>query len=204
MSGPPFNCPVLILAAGQSRRMGGRDKLLEEIDGVPLITRLARAALATGQPVLVTLPPQGSARRAALQGEPVRIVTADLAADGMAASLVAGLAALPERADAVMILLGDLPEIGADDLRAVMAAAASAPQAIWRGATDDGRPGHPVVFPRRLFSELAGLQGDSGAQTVIQAHAGDLRLCSLPGARAVTDLDTPEAWAAWRAKQARR
>lgn len=204
MSGAPFNCPVLILAAGQSRRMGGRDKLLEEIDGVPLITRLARAALATGQPVLVTLPPQGAARRAALQCEPVRAVTVDRAADGMAASLVAGLAALPETADAVMILLGDLPEIGADDLRAVMAAAASAPQAIWRGATEDGRPGHPVVFPGRLFTELAGLQGDSGAQAVIQAHAGDLRLCPLPGARAVTDLDTPEAWAAWRAKQARR
>lgn len=203
MSGPPFDCPVLILAAGQSRRMGGRDKLLEEIDGVPLITRLARAALATGQPVFVTLPPQGTSRRTALQGEPVRIVTAERAPDGMAASLVAGLAALPDTADAVMILLADLPEIGADDLRAVMAAAASAPEAIWRGATQDGRPGHPVVFPKRLFGELAGLKGDSGAQAVIKAHAQDLRLWSLPGQRAVTDLDTPEAWAAWRAGQAR-
>ncbi|NBR54129.1 MAG: nucleotidyltransferase family protein, partial [Rhodobacteraceae bacterium] len=42
--------PILILAAGKSSRMRGRDKHLEEIDGVPLLRRLALAALALGEP----------------------------------------------------------------------------------------------------------------------------------------------------------
>lgn len=194
-----FMCPVLILAAGQSRRMRGRDKMLEDVDGEPLLRSRARVALATGQQVVVVLPDAAEDRRAALDRLPVTVVVAERAADGMAASIVAGLAAVPEEACAVMILLADLPEITEDDLNAVLSAASADRTAIWRGASEDGRAGHPVVFPKRFFADLAGLRGDSGAQSVISVNRDALRLCPLPQARAVTDLDTPEAWAAWRA-----
>ncbi|MEL6586700.1 MAG: NTP transferase domain-containing protein, partial [Pseudomonadota bacterium] len=50
-------CPaILILAAGASSRMRGRDKLLEEIDGTPLILRAVRAACAVSAEVVVALP----------------------------------------------------------------------------------------------------------------------------------------------------
>lgn len=198
-----FVCPVLLLAAGRARRMRGRDKLLQRVDGAAILRSRAEAALATDQQVIVVLPPQAQEhaqeRRAVLEGLAVRIVIAEHAGTGMAASLVAGVAALPSEVHGVMVLLGDLPELRAEDLGAVMTAARSAPNAIWRGASEQGIAGHPVFFPARIVPELGKLSGDAGAKEVIRAHSGDLRLCTLPGHRAITDLDTPEEWAAWRA-----
>lgn len=189
---------ILILAAGASSRMGGRDKLLEPVEGTPLLRRLALAGLATGHPVTVVLPPDRPGRGAALDGLDLRQVMAVDAREGMAESLKAGLAALPPEA-AVLLLLADLPEIGPEDLAAVLRAGAFDPDLIHRGATAEGQPGHPVLLPPWLRPELLALTGDQGAQPVLRRHADRVRLVPLPGHRAVTDLDTPEDWAAWRA-----
>lgn len=181
--------------------MGGRDKLMEPVEGTSLLRRLALAGLATGHPVTVVLPPDRPARGAALDGLDLRHVTAVHARGGMAESLKAGLAALPEQAP-VLLLLADLPEITTADLRAVLLAGEAAPEMIHRGATADGRPGHPVLLPAWLRPELQALEGDEGARRVLQQHRDRTRLVPLPGNRALTDLDTPEDWAAWRAAQA--
>lgn len=180
--------------------MRGADKLLETVDGEALLRRQTRIALATGAPVIVVLPPDRPARRAALAGLAAAIVTAPDPDEGLAASIRAGVAALPENAAAVMILLGDLPELTTDDLARMIAAFRDDPAApILRATGEDGAPGHPVIFPRRCFAALMALQGDDGARGLLR-DAPDLRLIALPGARATTDLDTPEAWAAWRAR----
>jgi CTP:molybdopterin cytidylyltransferase MocA len=194
---------VLILAAGAARRMRGRDKLLEVVGGLPLLARIAGAALATGAPVTVALPPAGrpgagQARAEALFGLDLRLVRVADADRGMAESLKAGLRALPPDAD-VLLLLADLPEITAADLRLVLQAWAQDPGAILRGSDTAGRPGHPVGLPHRLREELLALHGDAGAREVLARHAGQVRLVPLPGTHATTDLDTPEDWAAWRA-----
>lgn len=183
--------------------MRGADKLLEPVDGMALLTRQARAALATGARVIVTLPPAPGPRGAALARLDVTRVPVADAAEGMAASIRAGVAALSPGTSALMILLADLPEIEAPDLARLLAAQSETPGAILRAAAEDGRPGHPVVFPPDLFAELAMVTGDEGARRVVAAHRGRLRDLPLPGARAVTDLDTPEAWAAWRAMTGR-
>lgn len=188
---------LLLLAAGGSRRMGGRDKLLEPVAGEALIARQARAGLAAGLRVLVTLPPGAPARMAALRGLAVRIVRVADAAEGMGASIRAGVAALPEAAPGVMILPADMPEIGAGDLLVLADAFAATPDSVLRAAAEDGTPGHPVIFPRRLFTALARLSGDAGARALLRGE--DVRPIALPGRRALTDLDTPEEWAAWRA-----
>lgn len=189
---------ILILAAGASTRMRGADKLLERLEDQPQIARIARAALATGLPVTVALPPDRPARAAALAGLAVTPVIAADAAGGMAESLKSGLAALPGDA-AVLLLLADLPEITAEDLRAVLQAAATAPQLIHRGTAADGTPGHPVLFPPWARAEMAALQGDEGARGLLRRHADRVRPVPLPGRHATTDLDTPEDWAAFRA-----
>ncbi len=66
-----------------------------------------------------------------------------------------------------------------------------------RAASDQGVPGHPVLFPRRFLADLQALRGDTGARDLL-ARARPV-LVPRPGRRALTDLDTPEAWAAWRA-----
>lgn len=188
---------ILILAAGSSSRMRGADKLLEPIDGTPQLARIAQAALHTGCPVSVALPPDRPAREACLDGLALNIVFVPNPQDGMAASLVAGLDALPKSAP-VLLLLADLPEITAADLSYFLKAWATHPNRIARGTAEEGTPGHPVGFPADLRAELLALYGDQGAREVLQRHKARLLLVPLPGQHATTDLDTPEDWARWR------
>jgi CTP:molybdopterin cytidylyltransferase MocA len=192
---------ILILAAGSSSRMRGGDKLLERVDGQPQLARILQAALQTGLPVTVALPPDRPERAAAIAALPAQRITVPDPAQGMAASLTAGLASLPATAG-VMLLLADLPEITAQDLITLRDAWAQEPEAILRGAAVDGTPGHPVCFPPDLRDDLMTLKGDEGARSVLVRHRARLRLIPLPGRHATTDLDTPEDWAAWRAARA--
>ncbi|MCE8508951.1 nucleotidyltransferase family protein [Ruegeria pomeroyi] len=193
--------PILLLAAGRSRRMGGADKLMQEIDGMPLLRRTALRALKVA-PVIVAVPPAPHPRHDALAGLPVDIVAVPDADEGMNASLRRAVSALADETPAAMVLLADLPDLTSDDLTLVLGAVDfSTKNLIWRGATESGHPGHPVVFHRALFPALLELTGDAGAQAVVQAHRDRLVLIPLPGAHARTDLDTPEAWANWRAKR---
>ncbi|WP_444666034.1 nucleotidyltransferase family protein [Cereibacter changlensis] len=185
---------ILILAAGASSRMRGADKLLEPVEGVPLLRLLALRALATGARVLVALPPDRPSRAAALEGLAVERITVAEAAEGMAAALRAGAAAVR---GPLMVLLGDLPEITTEDLQAMLAAGRETPETILRATSAEGQPGHPILFPPALLPELMRLTGDTGARALFAGRP--LRLIALPGRHATTDLDTPEDWAAWRA-----
>ncbi|MFD0858215.1 nucleotidyltransferase family protein [Roseovarius aquimarinus] len=189
---------ILLPAAGASARMRGRDKLLEKVEGQPLLRRQALRARATGAHVLVTTRRDRPARAEALAGTGVRLVPVADPSEGIAASLRAGLAALPDGIGALMVLLPDLPEIDTPDLGAVIEAHRKAPARILRACAEDGTPGHPTLFPARLWPRLAELTGDAGAAALIRAEGFDP--VPLPGARAITDLDTPEAWAEWRAR----
>lgn len=193
-------CTILILAAGASSRMRGGDKLLEDVAGQPLLARQARVALATGCPVRVALPPDRPARRSALAGLAVDLVTVADAASGMAASIRAGVVGV---AGPVLLLLADLPEITRDDLEQVLAAQHTDPGMILRGTAADGTPGHPVLFPPWALPALARLTGDTGARDLLKAEQARTRLIALPGTHATIDLDTPEDWAAWRARHGR-
>lgn len=186
---------ILILAAGRSARMRGADKLLIQIDGIAQLRRIALAALATGRPVLVALAPEQSVRRAAIQDLPVSLVAVTDADEGMAASIRAGVRALPQGC-AVMILPADMPALEQADLEALLAAHDAQPGMILRGASLD-RPGHPVVFPQDMLSALLLLAGDEGARGLIARRADQVQLVPLPGQNATLDLDTPEEWAEW-------
>jgi molybdenum cofactor cytidylyltransferase len=93
-----------------------------------------------------------------------------------------------------------MPEVGAGDIdRLIAGFDPEEGREIVRAVAADGTPGHPVLFGRRFFESLAALRGDRGARDVL-AEAGEFAV-EVPtgGRRALTDLDTPEAWAAWRA-----
>ncbi|MBC7737102.1 MAG: NTP transferase domain-containing protein [Candidatus Saccharibacteria bacterium] len=188
---------ILIPAAGAARRMRGADKLLMPVDGTPQLRRIALQALMTGLPVQVTLRAEDASRRAALAGLDVAIVPVMDADEGMAASLRAG-GALLAAGSALMVVPADMPEIGTQDLGTMIAAHLAAPDAILRGAAA-GVAGHPVVIPADLVPGLGAMAGDSGARALIAGNAGRVTLVSLPGRRAVLDLDNPEDWSLWQA-----
>jgi molybdenum cofactor cytidylyltransferase len=182
--------PTLLLAAGSSRRFGDQ-KLLQELDGKPLIRWTAEALDAVvPDETVVVVPPFAGKIRAALSGLRVRFVENRRAEDGMGTSIAAGIGSLDDRAEAVLVTLADVPFGPALVLPAVV-------QRYRKGVAEivapsfRGVPGHPVLFARSVFPELAALRGDSGARAVIErdpARRDILELDVEPPA----DVDTPD------------
>lgn len=188
---------IVLLAAGASSRMRGADKLMEDVDGQPLIHLMA-ARCAKAAPTRVVLGPGQDTRRAALDALDVEIMEAG-GTDGMAASIRAGVAGV--KAKSLMIALADMPEITAGDLHLLLGLHAQGMAPIVQAAAADGTPGQPVVFAQKFLKKFADLQGDAGAKSILKAHARDVALVPLKDQRATLDLDTPEDWSAWRATQ---
>ena len=190
---------ILIPAAGRSSRMRGRDKLLEDVDGVPLLRNRARVGLDIAESVLIGLPQGDHARRATLNGLSVDIVTLPPDRVGLGYTIAAGARATQ---GALMILPADMPDLGAQDLAQVVAEFdLDGGRRITRGCSRD-RAGHPVIFPASYLPELCQLTGDDGAKSLLRG--ADILRIQLAGNRAVTDLDTPEDWAAWRTARTKR
>lgn len=190
---------VLLLAAGASTRMNGPDKLLMEIDGTSLLRRSAKAILAANITRLHVILPPHSPRKGALKNLPVNIIEAKNWADGMAASIRAGMAAISPDCKAVIIALADMPDINANHINALIAVFSPTNQ-ICRAQTADGVAGNPVLFGKRFFPALAQLTGDKGARDLIASAPEHLHLVPTDGQAAVTDLNTAAAWAAWQKK----
>lgn len=185
---------AVILAAGKASRMAGSHKLLAEFDGVPLVRRIAIAAIQSGMDaVSVVTGHRAPEITQALTGLPVTIDHNPDFASGMASSLVTGMrsSALSD-AQGVAVLLGDMPGIDADALRRLRQAFdASGGRAIVR-ATSGGRRGNPVILPQSTFESLLALKGDIGARAVIEASELEIIDVDL-GPAARLDVDTPEA-----------
>ncbi|MCV2870047.1 nucleotidyltransferase family protein [Defluviimonas sp. WL0002] len=194
---------ILIPAAGSSSRMRGADKLMEPVDDEPVLRRVARLSLAASPLVFVTLPdggPYALPRKSALSGLQVRLLPLSDAHEGMAASLRAGAKMAGKHlASGLMVVPADMPELTAPDLITVAAIYEQEPDSVLRATASDYTPGHPVVFPLRLFPALSVLSGDRGGQKILQEESA--RLLPLPARHATTDLDTPEEWAEWRNRQ---
>jgi CTP:molybdopterin cytidylyltransferase MocA len=168
----------LVLAAGEGRRFGG-PKQLAPLDGRPLIEH-ALAALAGLDRVVVVLGAYaGDVRRGADLGA-AEVVVCDDWAEGMSASLRAGLAALRAE-DEVVIVLADQPFITAAVVERVRAVRGPAARAVY-----GGEPGHPVVVRAPLLERAGELRGDAGFRELLgEAAAVDCSELADP-----RDIDT--------------
>lgn len=192
-AGPDARVAALVLAAGRSSRMGASNKLLATIDGVPLVRIAAEAALASQcSPVHVVTGHQADTVAAALDGLDVTIVDNPAYADGLSASLAAGIRSLDDDIDAVLVLLADMPRITPAILDRLVATFDPADDIEIVVPTFEGRRGNPVLWSRRFFAELLGLTGDIGARNLIARHAANVAEVEI-GAAVALDVDTPEA-----------
>jgi CTP:molybdopterin cytidylyltransferase MocA len=191
--------PILILAAGQSTRMRGTDKLLEDVGGIPLLRKQVEMALKVSPNVFVALHHNAAARQAALDNLPATPIRVEEAAEGMSGTMRGAVRRLPE-GQGFMMMLGDLVALDAADLHAILGAYENQPDhLIWRGATANGKAGHPIIFDASLRPAFEKLRGDGGGEALVKPLCARTCLVPLPGERARLDLDTPEQWAAWRA-----
>ncbi|WP_337186826.1 NTP transferase domain-containing protein [Phenylobacterium sp.] len=183
---------AVVLAAGAGRRFGG-GKLLAAFEGRPLLHGALAAARAApvSEVVVVT-----GAGRAAVEAcvrafDPaMRLVHAADHAEGMAASLRAGVAALGSEVEGVFVFLGDMPRAPVAVLEALArAVAAGAPAAA---PEFGGRRGNPVVLGRGLFGAVAGLTGDAGARAILGGLGDRLARIPAPDDGVLFDVDRPE------------
>jgi molybdenum cofactor cytidylyltransferase len=180
---------AVVLAAGSSSRMG-RNKLLLELAGEVVVRRAVRAAVESGvDRVVVVLGHEEALVRAALAGLPhVAIVNPDHA-QGVGTSLHAGVRRAAQEADAVVVVLPDMPFVSAEMIRALVERhrATGAPVVVSHyGAVQ----APPTLFHRTLFAELLATPGDRCAKQVVGRHEAEAVVVEQP-ADALPDLDVP-------------
>lgn len=186
---------AILLAAGRASRWrasGGREatKLVAPWRGRPMARAVAEAALASrARPLVVVLGHEAAAVRAALDGLPAAFVENRDFAQGLSTSLRAGLAALPARCDGAVVLLGDMPEVGADLIDALIAGFEARPDALAVAPRGAGGLGNPVLLSRGLFAQAAELSGDKGARRLVE-RAGARRVeIDWAGEEIALDID---------------
>jgi molybdenum cofactor cytidylyltransferase len=187
---------AVILAAGRSTRFGPSNKLLADLGGVPVIRRTVSAVKESGvATVIVVTGHMADEVRAALDGLGVSFTTNPAYREGLAASLKAGLAALPRAIDGVLVALGDMPGVTAADIDRLIAGLAPKEGRSIVVPTYRGKRGNPVLFASHLVSELAEVEGDAGAKHVIGRHGDEVAEVEIGSERIFLDVDTPEALA---------
>ena len=181
----------VVMAAGTSTRMG-RNKLLLDLEGEPVVRRTAQRMVAAGlDPVIVVLGHEAELVRRALGDVAARIqlvVNADYLR-GVNSSLKAGIASLPETVGAAVVVLADMPFVTSDMLSALVTQyrASSAPLVI---SDYDGVNAPPMLYDRSLFVELLTMEGEGCGRAVVKRHRAEALVISWPAA-ALNDLDVP-------------
>lgn len=194
---PQLPLAAVLLAGGASRRFGADNKLLAEVDGVPIVARTAREILAAGVGELVVVTgAEHTGYVAALAGLPVRFVPNAAWDEGIGSSIAAGVRSLSEVPQGAFIVPGDLPNLTAAVFRTLGVAFAEADGAcVVVPVTAAGAQRNPVLWPRALFAKLAALTGPKGGKSLLDT-LGDRRVDVAFGDESLfADIDTPEDYA---------
>ena len=175
----PPRVDAIVLAAGLSRRMGGTNKLLASLDGVPMVTRVVRAALASrAEAVLVVAGHEAPRVAATLARAPVELVRNDAFASGLASSVRAGIQALKPEVEGALVCLGDMPWVGSDVMDAVIAGFDPERGRTICVPTCDGKRGNPLLWGADFFGAIDELVGDEGARRLLEKYAD--RVIEIP------------------------
>ncbi|WP_420404856.1 NTP transferase domain-containing protein [Nisaea sp.] len=184
---------AVVLAAGQSTRMGDANKLLSTLDGKAMIRRVVETALASSAGrVLVVTGHQPDRIRAALAGLDVAYVHNPNFAGGLSTSVRSGISALPEDTEAALVCLGDMPHVSAEVLNRLIAAYNPVEGRAVVVPVHAGRPGNPVLWDSRFFGEMQELEGDRGARSLLTEFADLVCEVEITEAGVHLDIDTPE------------
>jgi molybdenum cofactor cytidylyltransferase len=178
----------ILLAAGQSTRMG-RNKLLLPLGGTTVLRRAVGTAVEAGlSPILVVLGHESEKIREEVSGLPCRTIFNEDYALGMNTSVRRGFRALPDEAAAGIVLLGDMPFVLPAMIEELVARfRQGAPLVV---STYEGVIAPPILYGRSLFSELRALAGDGCGRQVVKRHRAEAVEVAWP-ASALSDLDVP-------------
>ena len=183
---------AIVLAAGFARRMG-RQKLLLDLRGKPVVRWSVEALLPHVADTVVVTGQDDAAVRSALDGLPLRFAVNPRPQAGQGSSIAIGAAALKPWTAAALVALGDQPRLPEGLIGALLRAREQTGRAIV-APVYRGTQGTPVLFAADVFDELRALDGDAGARTVVQARPERVARVTVD-APMPPDVDTPEDYA---------
>lgn len=190
---------ALVLAAGRSTRMGANNKLTELVAGKPMVRHVVETALAANlASVRVVTGNKPAEIQHALDGLQVTYTHNPNFAKGLSTSLAAGTHALEDDIDGVIVLLGDMPLISTDLITRLIAAFDPSENRAICVPVHNGKRGNPILWAARFFSDMAKVQGDTGARHLIGENAEWIVEVEAGDGAIFRDIDTPEALARLR------
>jgi molybdenum cofactor cytidylyltransferase len=194
-SAPPI--AAVVLAAGRSRRMAPHNKLLVvDRTGKAMIARVVDNVLSSNaRPILVVTGHQSEQIQHALGGRPVRYVHAADYAEGLSASLKAGIAAVAEECSAALVCLGDMPLVTGRMIDRLLSSYDPDHGRLIVLPTFRGKQGNPMLWDRRFFPEILQISGDSGARFLIGKHIEAVVEVEMADDAVLRDFDTTESLA---------
>jgi CTP:molybdopterin cytidylyltransferase MocA len=179
---------ALLLAAGRSERMG-RCKQLLPLAGKPLVRHSLETLIAAGvEEIIVVLGPKGRKIAQVIQDLPVTMVENNAPASDMADSVRAGLSAVADETQAVLVCLGDHPLVQSATVQAITARHEAYPDKIIIPVCN-GRKGHPTLFPRSAIAEIHTVLT---LRDIVNRDGERLMLLPVADSGVIVDIDTPE------------
>lgn len=191
----PKRVAALVLAAGRSRRMAPVNKLLvPDRAGVPMVARVVDNVLGShARPVVVVTGYERERVEAALAGRPVLFAHAEDYAEGLSASLKAGLAALPPDLDGVAVCLGDMPLVSGPVIDRLVGAFDPEEGRAIVMPTFRGKQGNPMLWSLEFLPEIMAITGDVGARHLAGKHADRVAEVEVADDAVLKDFDTADA-----------
>ncbi len=185
---------AVVLAAGESRRMGDANKLTLPVGGVPMVARVVDALSRSGvAKVIVVTGHEAEVIEHGLAGRPIELVYNPDYAEGIGSSIRAGIGALGDDFDGALIALGDMPLVEPETIDRLVDAFASSAEPSVFVPTYGNRRGNPVLWSAEYFPELLALTGDVGGKSLFHRHARAICEVEVENAGIDTDVDTPDA-----------
>lgn len=186
---------AIILGAGRSTRMGETNKLLKELDGVPVIRRtVQKIAQSRVSEIVVVTGHETELVEQALEGLNIRFVQNPDYKQGISSSLKQGINTVSKTADGAIVALGDMPFISPASINKLVSAF----------DPEEGRGicvpqyrrkrGNPILWGAEFFDAMQGLSGDIGAKHLMAEFSESVCEVEISSRSILIDLDTPEAF----------
>jgi molybdenum cofactor cytidylyltransferase len=190
---------AVLLAAGESKRMGAVNKLMLPIGGVPLLRRSVLALLASElQEIIVVLGHDREDAHALIRDFGVTVVYNDNYQEGQMSSVHRGVGALVRDCEGIMICLADQPLLTTADVDGLIDAFLRGQPGSILVPTYQGRRGNPIVFAAEHRAAILAGERDLGCKRLIERNADLVTTLEMDNDHCVFDLDTPEDYAEWQ------
>ena len=187
------NILALLLAAGSSKRMGKKNKLLTDFNGTKMIVHIADQIKKSkvGQTTVVT-GYEADQVTSALKHLTSNFVHNPDYTKGLSTSVKIGLNAVPDGIDGVIIFLGDMPLVKSRDINSIIEAFNPTEGRSICVPIHGRKRGNPVLWGKQYITEILSISGDIGARHLLETHSDQISEVTIDTDGVLFDVDTPE------------